>query len=368
MIQSGEVYAFLEVDNNKSKRLTVIIRMTDTKTKQTKTKRRYICTYDNCGKTFSRPCLLQQHRSSHTNERPYICDEPGCGKKFIRPCHLAVHKWTHLQVKPKQCNLCDKGFVTNQQLRRHLASHAKREKRLQEKELLQQEKAKLKQEKKIQKEEQKKLQEEQIVKQGDPEDNDEDVDEEMSLRHVVETDDGVMKVKCPYDDCEVEFQPGEDLINHMLEYHLVNRLKHGPESDAQIWKYAKDDYVTLHAKDYQNDTSNNINPKSILKETDTSIMLPSPQSDRTDSISDATTVVDVMDQLDLNRIINEEDGTAEEIAIDWRNHCCKEPGCLYEKQPFISVIDLLEHYDQDHAFIPTSLVKYGYLYIYGMHQ
>ena len=356
--------------------------MTDIKTKQTKTKRRYICTYDNCGKTFSRPCLLQQHRSSHTNERPYICDEPGCGKKFIRPCHLAVHKWTHLQVKPKQCNLCDKGFVTNQQLRRHLASHAKREKRLHDKELLQQEKAKLKEEKKIQREEKKKLKKGEFIKQEEndeiEEDNDndkeeDDDDEEMSLRHVVESDDGVMKVKCPYDDCEVEFKPGEDLINHMLEYHLVNRLKHGPESDAQIWKYAKDDYVTLHAKDYQtnnsgNSNNNNISRNNFKESNDNLIMLPSPQSDRTDSISDATTVIDVMDQLDLNRIINEEDGSAEDIAIDWRNHCCKEHGCPYEKQPFISVIDLLEHYDQDHSFIPTSLVKYGYLYIYGMHQ
>ncbi|KAG0668355.1 hypothetical protein C6P45_004707 [Maudiozyma exigua] len=307
--------------------------MTDTKTKQPKNKRKYICTYDNCGRTFTRPCLLQQHRSSHTNERPYICDEPGCGKRFIRPCHLAVHKWTHLQVKPKQCNLCDKGFVTNQQLKRHLASHANQD------------------------------EDSNNIYDND----DDDDDEEMSLRHVVETEDGMVKVKCPYDDCEVEFKPGEDLINHMLEYHLVNRLKHGPESDAQIWKYAKDDYVTLHAKDYQNNDSNII-PKDASKEPNNSIMLPSPQSERTDSISDATTVVEVMDQLDLNRIINEEDGTAEDIAIDWRNHCCKEPGCPYEKQPFISVIDLLEHYDQDHAFIPTSLVKYGYLYIYGMHQ
>ncbi|CAB4251948.1 similar to Saccharomyces cerevisiae YGL254W FZF1 Transcription factor involved in sulfite metabolism [Maudiozyma barnettii] len=331
--------------------------MDEVTTKQTKGRRKYICTYDGCGRSFSRPCLLQQHRSSHTNERPYICDEPGCGKRFIRPCHLAVHKWTHLQVKPRQCNLCDKGFITNQQLKRHLASHAKKAKKLQEKELLQQERLKLKEEKKS------KLEQNPQEEEEEKEEEEED-EEEITIRHVVETEEGIVKVQCPYDDCEVEYSPGEDLINHMLEYHLVNKLKQGPESDEQIWKYAKDDYATLHIHDqpHSHDKLRDISSSGSSM----TAMLPSPQSERTNSISESTTtMVDVMDQLDLNKIINE-DSSPDDTAVDWRNHCCKEPDCIYT-EPFISVIDLLEHYDQDHSFIPTSLVKYGYLYIYGIH-
>ncbi|SMN18032.1 similar to Kazachstania africana KAFR_0J02980 hypothetical protein [Maudiozyma saulgeensis] len=342
--------------------------MSEVTTKQTKGRRKYVCTYDNCGKSFSRPCLLQQHRSSHTNERPYICDEPGCGKRFIRPCHLAVHKWTHLQVKPRQCTLCDKGFITNQQLKRHLESHAKKAKRLHEKELLQQEKLKLKEEKKL------KLKQKEEENQEEEEEKEEkEEEEEMAVRHVVESQEGAVRVQCPYDDCEVEFRPGEDLINHMLEYHLVNRLKHGPESDEQIWKYAKDDYSMLHVHDQLSHDNSNINLKGITTSPSMTVMLPSPESERTNSISDSTTTMtDVMDQLDLNKIIQEE-GTNNDnydnnnTAIDWRDHCCKESGCVFTNKPFNSIIDLLEHYDQDHSFIPTSLVKYGYLYIYGIH-
>lgn len=347
-----------------------------------KTRNKYVCTYDNCGKSFNRPCLLKQHRFSHTNERPYVCDEPGCGKRFMRPCHLAVHKWTHLQVKPRPCHLCDKGFITNQQLKRHLATHAKRDKA--------------------------KAEEQASVKVKEPEDEpeykftspvhpseDAPVPTFSASSPVTFSQaDGAVSYKCLYDDCDAAFLPGEDPINHMLEHHLVNRLRHGPESDAEIWRYAKDDYATLHGS----------GPLQTL--------LPSPVSERTMSLSDgsgtptgsgalgvggyagtpsggvtsarpgdtppAAAISGVLPGIPaplaemsaptsslVDKIVHE-DGSAADISVDWRSHSCKEAGCVYHDMPFPSPLDLLEHYDQDHSYIPSSLVKYAYLYIYGL--
>ncbi|GMM54255.1 Fzf1 protein [Maudiozyma humilis] len=361
-----------------------------------KARKKYVCTYDNCGRSFNRPCLLKQHRFSHTNERPYECDEPGCGKRFMRPCHLAVHKWTHLQVKPRQCHLCPKGFITNQQLRRHLATHAKQAAR--EREALQ-----LKGETKVGESASAQPASAQSatteVKTAEVSPGKVPVGETVpadppkfvalpeieaaaaEASPVTYSPDGALTFRCLYADCDAAFAPGEDPINHMLEHHLVNRLRHGPESDAEIWQYAKDDFATLHG--------GMGGPTTLL---------PSPVSDRTDSLGggDAASlgsaaslhpgligdtplapgISGVSPEINgantntntstlVDKIVHE-DGSAADISADWRSHSCKEGGCLYQGVPFPSPLDLLEHYDQDHAYIPSSLVKYAYLYIYGL--
>lgn len=302
--------------------------MSDTK-KNPKDRRKYVCTYDNCGKSFTRPCLLQQHRNSHTNDRPYICDEPGCNKRFIRPCHLHVHKWTHLQVKPRQCTICDKGFVTNQQLQRHLASHEKKAKRLQQKE-------------KMEKDKREKLgQRLQGMKEI----------QEQEQKHFV---------KCPYNDCEAAFDPNGDIISHLLECHLVSRMIEEPETDSQIWHFAKNDSI-----DDTYETEEGISDEKIEI---AQRMLPSPESDSSsirDYITDNNSIVKGMDNLGINNKLDNEN--VDHITVDWRDHRCKEIHCK-TRAPYSSVIELVEHYDQDHEFIPSSLVKFSYMYIYGMHS
>lgn len=90
----------------------------------------YFCTFENCGKAFTRPCRLQEHVRSHTNERPFACPEVECGKRFFRSTHLSHHvKSAHSNERNYVCNWpeCLKAFATGTRLRRHRTAHEEKE-------------------------------------------------------------------------------------------------------------------------------------------------------------------------------------------------------------------------------------------------
>lgn len=57
------------------------------------------CQCPHCGKSFSRPWLLQGHIRTHTGERPFQCSYAGCQKAFADKSNLRAHIQTHSNTK-----------------------------------------------------------------------------------------------------------------------------------------------------------------------------------------------------------------------------------------------------------------------------
>ncbi|CAD6273330.1 unnamed protein product [Miscanthus lutarioriparius] len=85
----------------------------------------FLCSYDNCGKTFVDVSALRKHAHVH-NEKQYICTEPNCGKKFVDSSKLKRHYLTHTGQKDFVCPHpgCGKAFSLDFNLRSHLKTHA----------------------------------------------------------------------------------------------------------------------------------------------------------------------------------------------------------------------------------------------------
>lgn len=326
--------------------------------KTSKKVKKYRCTFENCDKIYDRPSLLQQHRYSHTNERPYICPEEDCGKKFMRPCHLRVHRWTHSQIKPRSCHICGKGFITSQQLKRHLNTHEKKH-----------EMGTL------------------ISPSSFPSDFKLPINavtptsissldsplstiDASSLQHIEPVPVGnpfeVFKIPCIYEGCDTIMNANDDLMNHMIESHLVSHLSASDkDDDIDFHNMAIDDILPSPMSDISDfststleDSSYNITPNAHYDTHDHAQANTYPYSPKQ---IHAQSHQKVKPPFPFELINNEM-----LIRTYWESLSCRMPDCRHGSNiNFESVFDLIDHYDRTHFFVPVTLVKLGYISLFS---
>lgn len=64
-----------------------------------------------CGKEFTKPSLLNEHKTAHTGEKPYKCEE--CGKGFSCSSYVEVHEAIHSEDNAFKCGDCGKPFANH---------------------------------------------------------------------------------------------------------------------------------------------------------------------------------------------------------------------------------------------------------------
>lgn len=60
-----------------------------------KSTRRFECTYEGCGKSYTRAEHLGRHQLNHNPKDIYKCDFPGCKRQFVRQDLCARHRERH---------------------------------------------------------------------------------------------------------------------------------------------------------------------------------------------------------------------------------------------------------------------------------
>ena len=76
------------------------------------------CSYENCPQQFNRRMALRRHLRSHEGNFTYTCEI--CGRGFFTNDFFTSHMNSHYGIKAFECGLCGKKYAHSSALTRHL--------------------------------------------------------------------------------------------------------------------------------------------------------------------------------------------------------------------------------------------------------
>ncbi|XP_030259548.1 zinc finger protein 567-like isoform X2 [Sparus aurata] len=80
----------------------------------------YLC--ETCGKGWPTAAQLKCHMVHHQEERPFKCED--CGLCYKRQSNMISHRRAvHIRLRPLLCEVCNKGFRLNKDLKQHMRVH-----------------------------------------------------------------------------------------------------------------------------------------------------------------------------------------------------------------------------------------------------
>ena len=97
--------------------------VTRQKARELSSQRPFVCTYENCRKTYVKSTHLKTHLRRHLGDKPFVCTYEGCKWRFSRSDELSRHKRTHTGLRPFKCKTCQKSFVRSDHLSKHMRIH-----------------------------------------------------------------------------------------------------------------------------------------------------------------------------------------------------------------------------------------------------